>query len=350
MHFSTDASSIGDSLRVIRRLCVPTDGNVTVRTDGKKFVISSVNQINSCELIVPGEVSGKSEFGVSLESLDQVAKGRGDIEMTMKNTVLSVKSKGYTAQLATTDPNQIEAAELPDAKKIKVSAEHAAWLHHAVGACALKYTSVADKFMPVGVNFGKSAFVSCFDDAHMSFTSSKEIQGDAQFVVPLDLLSGVLDAFGKQPFVLHISPVAIEVSNKLYRVRLNLPELDEQGPSLAMVMAKAKEIKKTNGTEMVLSKAAVVAFLENSKAVAQRERAAVDVAGDGKKLTMSVTTVNGTVKEVMKCSAKVKFSIDHEFFDEMVRRSSDELKMKAAGTFLVCTSAKATMVSTFNKA
>ena len=349
MNFTTDAAAIGNSLRVIRRLCVPTDGCVTLRADGKTLVISAVNEINQCQLVVPGELKGSAEFGVNLDSLDQVAKGRGDVELSMKNTVISIKSKGNAAQLATSDVNQIDDSALPDSKKIKISGDHAAWLQHAVSACSLKYTSVADRFMPIGVSFGKQAFVSCFDDSHMSFISSKEIQGDSEFVVPLDLLAGVLDAFGKQSFVLNISSVAVEVSNKLYKVRLNLPELDDQGPTLAMVQAKAKEIKKVNGTEMALDKSRVVAFLDNSKAVAQKERAAIDVVGDGKKLTMSVTTVGGTVKEVMKCTAKVKFSIDHEFFDEMVRRSSDDLRMKAAGAFLVCLSSKATLVSTFNK-
>lgn len=349
MHFTTDAAAISNSLRVIRRLCVPTDGCVTLRSDGKKLTVSSVNEINQCEIVIPGDVKGEAEFAVQLDSLDQVAKGRGDLELSLKNTILSLKSKGYAAQLATNDPNQLDDSALPDAKKIKISSDHAAWLQHAVSACSLKYSSVADKFMPIGVSFGKHAFVSCFDDSHMSFISSKEIQGDAEFVVPLDLLSGVLDAFGKQSFILNISSVAVEVSNKLCKVRLNLPELDEQGPSLSMVQAKAKEIKKVNGTEMALDKASVIAFLDNSKAVALKERAAIDVVGDGSKLVMSVTTTNGTVREAMKCTAKVKFSIDHEFFDEMVRRSSDDLRMKAAGAFLVCLSAKATLVSTFNK-
>lgn len=349
MHFTTDAAAIGNTLRIIRRLCVPTDGFVTLRTAGKKLVVSSVNEINQCQLVIPGELKGEAEFGVNLDSLDQVAKGRGDVELTMKNTILTIKSKGYTAQLATGDVNQLDDTTLPDAKKVKISADHAAWLQHAVAACSLKYTSVADHFMPIGVSFDKQAFVSCFDDSHMSFISSKEIQGNAEFVVPLDLLTGVLDAFGKQAFLMKISSVAVEVSNKLYSVRLNLPELDDQGPTLSMVKAKAKEIKKVNGTEMELDKARVVAFLDNSKAVAMRERAAIDVSGDGRKLVMSVTTVNGVVREVMDCTAKVKFSIDHEFFDEMVRRSSDTLTLKAAGSFLVCTSAKATLVSTFNK-
>lgn len=352
MQFKTESAALVEGLRVIKRLAPPTNGTVTLVSDGRKVQMRSQGEINQCELIIPGQVKNEGEFAITIESFEQAIRGRSDLRLIYKNMVLTVKSTNYVAELPTSEAVEMETATLEKAKKIKIDGEQAAWLKTAVAAATLKATTLVSMFMPIGVRLTKKgAFVSCFDATHMSWISSKEISGDAEFTVPVDLLAGVLDAFGKQSFVLRVSSDAIEVSNKLCRVRLNLPEIDEQsGPTLPMVIDKAKEIAKAKGSNLVLSKDEVLAFLDNSRAVALKERGSINLVSDKKTIDLSVTTVNGAVRAQLQSKApKLKFNVDYEYFDEMVRKSADQLELKACGAFLVCTSSKATTVVSFNK-
>lgn len=352
MQVKVETSAIMEALRIVKRLAPPANGAVTIVADGKKLTMTSRGDTNQCQLVIPADVEGSAEFGMAIESLEPAIKGRGELTVKYKQSMLHIRAGNYSASLPTTDSTDIDGSSVEGGEVIKISSEQAGWLRQAVSATALKATTLVSSFMPLGVKLTKKgAFVTCFDISHMSWLSSKEISGDADFVVPADLLAGVLDAFGAQSFVLTVSKSAIEVKNKISRVRLNLPELEDQGPTLQDVYNKAKELKEIKGKDLVMPKADITAFLDNSKAVALKERGEVHVKADGQKILLTVTTVNGTAKAGIPTKLKgLDFKIDYEYFDEMVRKSADPVVMRVSGqAFLICTSGTAAVAATFNR-
>lgn len=357
MQFTTDSGSVQEALRIISRLAPPTQGNLTLQTDGKRVQLHSFGELNQCSVTVPGDVKGTASFAISVDSLRDATKGRAEVDIKYKNTVLTIKGGSYKAELPTVDAVSLDdvagAAGSKDGTKIKISTEQAAWLRNAVNAVALKPTALVSAFMPLGVKLtAKGAFVSCFDSKHMSFMSSKEINGDCEFCIPVDMMQGVLDAFGNSSFTMTVTESTVTVSNKLAKVVLNIPHLDEQGPSLSDVLGKAREVQKIEGTELILPKEEVVMYLDNARAVAVKERGEISVSSEKGKTQFSIKTVNGAIEATVKGSAKknVSFLIDFDYFDELVRKAGQTLELKAVnGAFLLSKTEKVTLLVAFNE-
>jgi hypothetical protein len=357
MQFTTDSASVQEALRIISRLAPPTQGNLTLQTDGKKVQLHSFGELNQCSVTVPGTVKGSASFAISVDSLRDATKGRSEVDIKYKNTVLTIKGGAYEAELPTVDAMSLDDASSnsgsKEGTKIKISTDQASWLRNAVNAVALKPTALVSAFMPLGVKLNsKGAFVSCFDSKHMSFMSSNEITGDAEFCIPVDMMQGVLDAFGNTSFTMTVSESNVSVSNKLAKVILNIPHLDEQGPSLNDVLGKAKEVRSLNGTELFLPKEEVVMYLDNARAVAVKERGEIAVSSEKGKTQFSIKTVNGSIKATVKGTAKknINFLIDFDYFDELVRKAGQNLELKVVGTsFLLSKTDKVTLLVAFNE-
>lgn len=351
---SVESVAIHEALRVALRMAPPTSGVITLRVHEKKFQLLSYSELNQCQITIPATTKGEGEFGISVEALRDATRGREELEMAYKNTVLKITTKGYAAELATVDAIAIDAgAQEKASAKLKISKEQAHWLKGAVSAAALKPTAVISSYMPLGVQLtSKGAFVSCFDTNHMSFLSSKEITGDAKFVIPLDTMQGILDTLGATNFNIELGESHLQVSNKLTVIRVALPHVEEQGPSLDDVVGKAKVLAKSEGKLLVLPTDKFIAFLENSKAVAMKERGEVQLRSDNGKTSVSVTTVNGTVKAVLpgKGKGKIEFNIDYEYLDELVRKSGESVELMVIDQSLVLSKTpKVNLVVAFNQ-
>jgi hypothetical protein len=96
------------------------------------------------------------------------------------------------------------------------------------------------------------------------------------------------------------------------------------------VIGKAKEAMGAKGKAIVLAKSDLMAFLENSKSVATKERSEVVATIEPGKIHLSVQTTNGSSKDTLKAETKSKaaFKIDYEFLVEAVSKGTEELSMK----------------------
>ncbi len=354
MRFTVDSNSVLEALKIILRLSPPAQGGVNLLTNGSKAWLSAYNELNACIIQLPGKVEGEANFAIPIDALQSAIKGREELEVSYKNSVLKLKSGRYFAELSTTDALIVDdqLKSNGEQKVVKIDPEQGQWLRNAVSSVALKPTLLLSSFMPVGVSLNdKRAFVSCYDQNHMAFTSSKEIKGNHDFVVPIDMFQGILEAFSGQPFTLTVTDAMLLVKSKLAEVRLALPHQDENSPSFTDVIGKAREVQKAQGQSLVLNKEEVLAFLDNSRAVAVKERSEVKVHVDGK-AHLSVTTVNGNVKAQIKaeCKKKMSFAIDYEYFDELARKCGDEMHLSVIdNAFMVAKTSRAVVIATFNQ-
>lgn len=331
MNFKIEAAAIQEALRVIGRLAAPDSGNVTVSSNGKKVFIHSSSETSRCSINVPASVEGKAgTFAISMNALRDATKGRKELGVEYAKTMCRIKSGAYRCELATVDALEIETSEEERGTKIEFSGEQAAWVKSAVSTVALKPTALLSSFMPIGLKLtSKGAFVSCYDVNHMAFLNSDEVKGDVELRLPLDTLAAVLDAFGSAPFVLELGKASVLVSNKLVKVFLSLPQEEENELQLSDVIETAKAAKKAEGQTLVVPKEEFIAFLDNSRAIATKERSEIKISVADGKLKMEVTTVQGSARASVKVKSKnCDFAIDFEYLDEAVRKAGTNVEMK----------------------
>ena len=330
MKFNTEAQLLVEALSVISKLAAPDSGNIVFQV-GKKFRVFSSSQVNSVQVTLPIKTEGQAEFGISLDSLRQAIKGRSELQCVFKNTMLGIKSGRYSAELATVDAIKEESQETKFKSEIDLSADDMQSLKQMVNSVALKPNSLLASFMPCGVRMHKKGtFVSCFDTTHMAFTSTADLKGDAEFILPLDivlLVTGVFTSGAK----IRISDASVEVSNKLVTAVLAIPSLDSDLPSLEDVVNQSKAVKSATGTDLSLPKDDLITFLDNSRSIASRERSEVRFSSQDSKIELSVMTTSGQVKTSFKHKGKTKFVIDFEYFDEMVRKCPDTVELQLVG-------------------
>lgn len=331
MNFKIDSASIQEALRIVARLAPSESGNVTISSTGKKVFLHSSSETNRCSVNMPAEVSGKEgTFALALSALRDATKGRKDLEIEYSKTMCKIKSGSYRAELATVDALEIEEGEEDKGEVLKFTVEQASWLKQAVAAVALKPVALLATFMPLAIKLtDKGAVVCCYDADHMAFSRSKEVTGDMEIKLPLETCVAVLDAFGANPFTLELGRASMSVSNKLVKVVLSLPQEEEGELQIKDVLDMIKSTGKAEGQSLQALKADVLTFLDNSRAVATKERSELKIKVEDQKMRLEVVTVQGTARTSFKTKAKnCEFAIDFEFFDEAVRKAPDQLDIK----------------------
>ena len=326
MKIKLELDSLQASLDMVSRLAPPTSGNITFVSDGKKVKIISSADLSRCLTVVPCEVDKSGEFAIPLQALRDAVKGRAKLELIYKNSMLSVLSGKYRADLTTVDVVPLDDIDAEDGKELKLNTDQSGWLKKALRDVALKPTALFSSWMPVGIKLTeKSAFVCCFDTQHMSWTTSKEVTGDFECVLPLDTMTAVIDLFHKTPFIIRQTKTRVEIKTKYAQVYLNTPTLDDL-PSLSDVQSKIKEASKMDSSTFKFNKDQFMVFMDNAKSVIGKERPEVSVTG-GKVVETSITTGQGTVTASIEGSGKGKFKIDYEFLLEGMSKINGEMTM-----------------------
>lgn len=327
MKIQLELDALQGGLDMITRLAPPTSGNITFHSDGKKVKLLSAADLSRCITTIPCTVDREGEFAIPLQALRDAVKGRKTLELVCKNAMLTVISGKYRAELATVDVLPMDDQEAEEGTEWKLAVEQSAWLKKALREVALKPTALLSSWMPVGVKLSdKSAFVACYDTQHMSWTTTKEVTGNFECVLPIDTFTNVIDLFHKTPFVIRQTRSRIEVKTKLSQVYLNTPTLDDL-PGLSDVQAKIKEASKIDGATFKFDKEAILSFLDNARAVIGKERAEVVVDAAAKGISLSIRTDQGQVSAVIQGSGKGGFKIDYEYMQEGIGKASAEVAM-----------------------
>jgi DNA polymerase III sliding clamp (beta) subunit (PCNA family) len=255
MKISITKTALQDAINAAMRLAPPISANVTLESDGKRLMLHSASEVNRCSLVVPCQVEGKARFAINLITLKEATKGRDEMEIVFDKTLCKISSKGFKIELPTFDALEIEAEkDTEKASVFKITSDQATWLSEALHAVALQPLKLVSKYMPLYIKLtDKGVFLTCYDDLHLAFVSSKEITGDMEVTLPIDVIAVVLDTFSASGFTMSVSSSSLEVSNKLARVSMSLPETSE-GIQGSDVYDKSREILKAKGTEIISSR------------------------------------------------------------------------------------------------
>lgn len=328
MKLTLEGAALQQAVATVFKMSPPIEGVVSLICRDSKFLLSALGEVSRCEILIPAKVQSKDvEFAVPLEALRDAIKGRSNLSMSWDGTMLVITdSSGYKIELLTVEALARDTLDKVEFSEVPLSGEQSVWLKNAVSAVSLKPTIMFASFMPVTVKLtAKGVFVGCYDDQHMAFVNSAEVKGDVTFTLPLDKLQLILDVFAGASFKLRISNSRVELRNKLIFVALNLPSM-EDSINADDVIGKAREASKAEGASVSVKTAEVIAFLENSRAVAGKERVEITAATEKDGLRLSIATVRGkaNAKLVAKTKSKVSFRIDLDYFDELVRKTRNE--------------------------
>jgi hypothetical protein len=338
MQATIDAALIQEAIRVALRLSPPITEAFILEARKNKLRLISVGELSKCTILLPCEVTGNALFAVPTEALKDATAGRTDVTLTYDQTMLKVKKGTYSTSLTTLDAIQPDADEDVKGDQWTVTADQLGWLKDAVSNVALKPTQSLTTFMPLSLRLGpKSAFVSCYDQNHMTFTSSKEITGKMDLTLPLDILRSILDTFTAVECELTVSKSAVRVKNPIIDVVLSLPDVEDEILATEDLMEKAKEARTSEAKTIEIPKKEILAFLVNARAVATRERSEIEVIIEPGLSTFVVKTTNGTSRVKLKAATKeaTTIKIDYEYFDEVVRKSADSVSFKIVDNFAV---------------
>lgn len=318
---------LGDALNLATRLAPNADDVVTLSIKGGKFFLASTADLSRIEVQVNIDVKAKDcEFSVPVSSLRASLKGYDDLAMEWDGNQLAFSCAGYSSTMLTVDEPARDGLDKVESTEVALSVEMVEVLRTLVEAVALKPTKLLSQFIPVSVKLtNKGTFVTCYDNHHMAFTQSRELQGDGVFTLPLDNLQTILAAFSGSAIKLSISSSRVDIRSKTAKASLNLPSMDD-GVGIDDVITKAKELAKISGDTMTLNKADAIRFSENACAVIGKERAEVRGVPTKEGVGLMVKTVRGTVKANLPSSTKCKssFVLDFMYFDELIRKTNGD--------------------------
>lgn len=344
MQAELNGKDIQDAIKVLLRLAAPSSGNLMISVSDS-LIFYTIGNTNSCKIKMNGNFNGEALFAVPIDSFREATKNRQDISLKYKNTVLYIKSGNYKTELATVDAMDLEEPDV-EYKDLKVNKDQTKWLKTAVSKVALKPNIVVSQFMPCGVKINKKAYVGCFDITHVSFTQSREIQGDIEFVLPLDTLQSILDTFSSG-FKLSLNKSHVKIKNKFIDVIVAIPDVEENMPTLSEVINQSKEALDAKGKKFIVNKQDILAFLDNAKSVSMKERSEIDIKVDKNSLNLEVRTIVGSTKSKIQCKSKgnINFKVDFDYFDEMIRKAEEDIPISVIGdSYLVCESTVTTIV------
>lgn len=333
------SKDLHNALAIISKVAPPIESNLTVIGKSGKFILNSISELSRCEIIVPASTDNKDfEFAIPIEAIRDATKGREDINMSWDGTSLLIHSgKSYKAKLLTLDSIARDELDKVESTEVLISAEQAVWLRSALSDVALKPTALLSAFIPATVKLTKKgAFVACYDNQHMAFTSNSEVQGEIELTLPLDKFQTILDSINGS-FKLKVSSSRVDIRTKLSAISINLPSMDDV-ISADDVISKAKEVNKTAGVALTLPKADVLAFMENARSVAGKERVEVLGSTDSGALKLTINTVRGNIDALIKTStkSKIKFKVDYEYLLELVQKTKGEsLEINVVGDMFI---------------
>ncbi|QBQ74682.1 beta clamp protein [Burkholderia phage BcepSauron] len=334
MRAQVETVLINEAVKVITRLAPPVSGAITLESTGAVLKVHSQAELSRCSVTLPCEVEGEMLIAVPTEAISAAVKGHDSVELELKQSLLRITDGAYNTRLTTQDALELEIEEdKSDAKVWKVSAEQLAELHSMVKAVALKpVANMATSIMPISIRLTKKgAFVACYDANRMCFMQSKDLVGDLDITVPLDLMSAVLDSFKGASCTIKVTDSLVYVQNPVLDVVLALPASDEDAViDTDMVQEKAREVRKVDGTVIEIVKKDIMAFMDNARAVATKERSELAITTDKGKIGLLVKTTNGVSKTSIGggVNAKLSMKADFEFLDETLRKCSDQVQIK----------------------
>lgn len=303
---------LGDALKVVTSLVNPKELAFSSSQKGK-LVITGITNEGSClfrsTLEAPDGLDNSLMFETS--AILSAIKGRQGVKLAIENGALTIKSKGYTATLASTEtPAQEEMFQAEEgALEVPTKGDAWDWIAKIISTIKLTHIESSPTMLFVRVN-AEGAFACAYNTYQMKFSKSSKVTSKKTLEFTLPLIAA--KRIGQSAFVgdaLHIGKSSIVFSSASAKAKLPTfePELQVTGDQLYDM---AVTIPKMKGVSIELDKTQLLTFLENSSYLTGPQ-SSIQFAAEEGKVTVSCLTSSGSTKAQFKADVakSVKFSM-----------------------------------------
>lgn len=351
MKISIESKALEDAVKMVTKLAPPANGLVTLEL-AKNLVIHSAGELNRGKVNVETtKVDGEGSFSVAVDAILSATRGRKELELSYENSMLTIKSGRYKAQLSTFDPMNEEEKVGAKVKGTKIDTETAGWLKEAVRNVALAPDNLIMTYMPLGVKAtSKGINVCCFDTAHVAVSGSGKVKGDFEFVLPVNIFQNVLDVYAVSGFNMELTESSLRCSNAMLQVELALPVLDDTLPDVDTVLDMTKRSRNSELIKLEVKKEELTNFFQNARAIAGKERTEVKLTAKSNKLQLTSSNINGSVTAVCKVkSGDFKVNVNLPFLEEAVNKAGSTVDLGISEELIVCTTPSVIFVISTNQ-
>lgn len=337
MEFNVEGSTLVRCVDDLLRLAVPATGNLVFDISNGKLEIASLGFNSAATIKVPASgVKGEMKLGIQAVALRAAITKTNDYLFVMKDGVLTMKSKKSVTSLPTFEVAEQPPFELENAKKTKITAQQASWITQAIKATDSKTNHTKLAWIPIGIRLTeKGAFVSCYEMSKLSWTTTKEVTGDATIILPREVASAVASVFDNEKFTILTSPGAVRIENPRVIYEASVPTSEGSVP-FEEVYKKHLSVGKEKSVKLLIIKSDIQEFLNTTKAVTMNSRGELQLKGDGTKMLMSVSGNEGSTKTTVKAksSAAFQIKIDLELFAASAAKAPEEWELGVGEVFL----------------
>lgn len=333
MKVKTSGQALAKQFSIVNKLASPLTGYINFKCDGKNLYLYSSNDVATYKSIIPCDsVDGEAEFSVAYDSLKTALGKRDTVTLSYINNTLVITSGSYKAELPTSDfISMVEPDKLTDYKEWEMDSDQNKWLISACSEVSLSNVDALSPFMPLTIRMNdKGTFIACYDNNRMSFIRTAKVKGNLDVVMPCDILLSVFSAFSGMQYKMRVTDSSLVIKSKLATVTLSLPTSDSY-IDIKKLIELSTNVLKSNTSDMVISYNDLNDFMNSCRAVSAKERSELKVETKGKKMKLTVKTMNGAINQILDMQKPVtaSFSLDMLYFAEAVGKTvSDELTIK----------------------
>jgi hypothetical protein len=334
MSYKIANDGLGQALRTVQRLAQPEV--VTLRFKDNSLTVKGAGQNGgACKIKLDVESDGdkSGEVTVDLNLLASVIDKRKDLELTVGEATLVVKSKGFTVDMISMDGQPIEVVPkeiLQGSEGIELGSKLMTQLLRYLPKIELRPLLSTYSECPVGIKTNdKGTFVACFDFVQSAFVRLKSIKSDTpfEFVLPsIAQFNTLARELSGHKYKLVITETTLYAFNDMVQAALALPQQEGEQLQLADVIGLVKSLKEMKYKRLVFKTEAVKQFLSNSRAVYDKDSLfTIKAKGDKAKIELKATVGNTSMVTKLKEPVKdFELKCDLNFFASIVNKTNDK--------------------------
>ena len=324
-----------------------------VLTPSKELLVQSMG--NTLRVKLKEDIEGLTEtINIPFSALSPALLNKKDPTLQLKGGAFVVSDKGYKADLNYQQQLAPIHVEVFEAEPFEINPEVCLAISSCLPALLLDkiHSNQLDPLLSVSFS-AKKIFLGVNDRFQLAFTTVPAPDGSptgATFQMPYGKAVSLFRESTGSTLKMSVTDEGAYVKVKLLGLVTELSmswAKDDQAASVEVVMEKAKSISSITGAEIKLEKAAVIQFLENSKAISVDDTR-IKFNVEGKALLISAESSSGKMKAKIPLeysSQDTAFILEHRFVNSLMKKLDDQVSLTYSDGMLKTTSSKLSFVT-----
>lgn len=339
MKIKIDSEVLAASVKMLQRLVQAQTLSFEVKQG--QFYVTGTGNGNSCLLTVPCDVQekkGTASFSIDANVFLQSIAKRKEIELTIIETSVTIKSKNYEVELLVHqfEPIEVVPKDIKEEKNLKLKDKFLKGLRDVLPKIELKPLLSVIDYVPIGIKSTKEGTVAaCFDSFQTAYFTDPELQGNLEVTLPSNVFSMIAKEIKDQDYQMSVSDTAIYAFNDMFELAIARPQEEGDKITLDQVISLFDDLKGRKKDFVVLKIKAegIRSLLENGKGIYEKDSTFTFKASGNKchlLLKSSFGTAKGLVMLDEKVEKDIEFTCDFNFFATLLEKAPATLNLRVS--------------------